>query len=301
VPVLLDQIIAAARTRLRASGHNEATSLADADLLARHALDWDRTTLLIRRREPAPEGFEAAFGALVARRAAYEPIAYITGRREFWGLDLEVTPDVLIPRPETEFVVEEALAAARALVAAGQSRTLRVIDVGTGSGCLAIALARELPDVRVTAVELSTAALAVAARNARRHVGSSRIAWVNGDLLRPFGARVADIIVANPPYVVRGDTALARDVRRFEPSLALYSDGDGLEHIRRLLLQAADVLAPGAFLIFEFGYGQDSRIVELVNETSALRVERVRHDLQGIPRVMVVEKTAVGDPNTRQP
>jgi release factor glutamine methyltransferase len=285
--------LAAARARLEAAGLHPAEAALDAEVLARHALGWDRASLLARGRDPEPDGFDEALGRLIARRATREPVAQITGVREFWGLEFEVTPDVLIPRPETELIVEEALAFAR------QRPCLRVIDVGTGSGCLAVTIAREIPDVRVTAVDTSEAALAVARRNASRHGVFDRVGFRQGDVLEGMAGRV-DLIVSNPPYVPDSDAGdMQAEVVGHEPHLALFGGPTGLDVIRRLLEQAPAHLAEHGWLVVEFGFGQAAAIRRLAEETG-WRVVRVRDDLQGIPRTIVLERPPVASGFSRK-
>lgn len=275
--------LAAARRRLEAAGLDPADAALDAEVLARHALGWDRATLLTRSRENEPAEFAAAYAPLIERRVAREPVAQIVGVREFWERDFEVTPDVLVPRPETEIIVEEALLFAR-------KRACRhVIDVGTGSGCLAVTLACELPDVRVTATDASHAALTVARRNARRHGVENRVMFVRSDVLQGIDV-TADLIVSNPPYVADAEAATMQpEVVRYEPHQALFGGPTGLEVIRRLFQQAPARLAPGGRLVVEFGFGQSERVEALALE-SGWRIERIREDLQGIPRTMVLRR-----------
>jgi len=205
----------------------------------------------------------------------------ILGRREFWGLEFEITRDVLVPRPETELLVEEALAFARS------HRCRLAVDVGTGSGCIAIALAHELPHLRVTAVDTSRAALAVASRNAAAMSVADRILFREGDLLNGV-SDVADLIVSNPPYIADTDaSALQPDVLEFEPHEALFGGPDGLGVVRRLFTDAPARLAPEGRLIIEFGFGQEQRIRELATQ-SGWDVLRIREDLQGIARTAVL-------------
>jgi release factor glutamine methyltransferase len=279
-----ERLVLARQVLTRAGlGLDEATL--DAEVLARHVLGWDRARLVARWRDAAPAGFAGRLDMLVARRAAREPVAYITGHREFWGLDFEVTPDVLIPRPETELVIEEAR-----LFAAEVRLPCSAVDVGTGSGCIAIALAREFPGVQVTATDMSRAALAVARRNAERLGVADRLALVEADLLHGLRG-TADLIVSNPPYVAAGDApSLPPEVRLHEPGAALFGgDADGLHIIRRLLASAATHLAPGGRLIMEFGFGQDGAVREAA-QNSGWETLRVAPDLQAIPRVAVLRR-----------
>lgn len=277
--------LATARQRLEQAGLRPADARLDAEVLARHALGWDRAALIARGREAEPDGFRDAFDELIARRAAREPVAQIRGSREFWGLDFEVSRDVLTPRPETELIVEEALAFA------AESQCRRVVDVGTGSGCLAVAIAHSLPRLDVYATDISADALAVARRNAARHGVDGRIVFLEGDLLAPFTDR-ADLIVANPPYVPDRDAGhMQPEVVAHEPHTALFGGPGGLEIARRLLAQAPAHLAAGGRLVVEFGFGQEDEITSLARH-AGWQVIRVREDVQGIPRTLVLAREA---------
>jgi release factor glutamine methyltransferase len=280
---LHERLLHARHALIRAGIDGEDAAL-DAELLARHLLGWDRATLLARGRNPAPPEFDARYDRLLARRAAREPAAYIIGRREFWGLDFEITPDVLIPRPETEAVIEEAVDAAATY---GPFRT--IADVGTGSGCIAIALAVEFPAARIVATDTSPGALAVAQRNAARHGVAPRITFVRCDLLEGT-AIPAELIASNPPYVAESDaTSLPPEVGRYEPADALFGGRDGLAVLRRLFATAAQHLATGGSLVVEFGFGQEATVRALAQD-AGWHVVRVRNDLQAIPRVAVLER-----------
>jgi release factor glutamine methyltransferase len=273
------------RRRLQAAGVPSEAARIDAEVLARDLLGWDKGRLIADGREPALGGFAEEYARRIDRRAQREPVAYIIGEREFWGLRFELTRDVLIPRPETEGLVEEALA-----VIGSRAGSPLIIDVGTGSGCVATALATELPAMRLVATDVSPPALAVARRNMARHGVADRIALVAMDLLSAFAVK-PDIIVSNPPYVPHLTKAtLARDVRNWEPHFALFGGVEGPETIRRLLDQADAALAPGGTLVFEFGDGQEDVVRELVNATRGLRMAGIRNDLQGIARVATVRR-----------
>lgn len=275
--------IAAGRSRLLEAGFREEDAAIDADVLARHVLGWDLAGVLAHGHEPAPPGFDEAFDAAIARRARREPVAFIVGRREFWGLDFELTRATLIPRPETEIIVEEALR----LLPAG-SRAL-VLDVGTGSGCMAVSLAVERPNARVIATDLSRDALLVARRNARAHEVGDRVRFVCADLVAGIEVR-ADLIVSNPPYVpLRSKPGVSPDVILYEPETALFGGDDGLTIIHRLLATAGDCLAPGGTLIFEFGLGQEDEVRGLA-VAAGWQVPAVLHDLQGIARTIVLRR-----------
>ncbi len=217
-------------------------------------------------------------------------MAYILGTQEFWGLGFSVTPSVLIPRPETEIIVESALELLP------EASPLQVADIGTGSGCLAIALAHERAGAQVVAVDISGAALEVAAANAIGHGVAGRITFVVSDLLDSplLDGRTFDLIVANPPYVAEADrSTLPPEVREHEPAAALFGGGDGLTVIRRLTAQSVTRLNPGGYLIFEIGIGQDQAVRTLISETSGLTIVDLRKDLQGIPRTVVARRSSL--------
>ena len=280
----LQDTLAKARARLLAAGISEVEAAVDVDLYARTILGWDRAKLLAEQRDAAPAALEPRFSEWLARRERREPTAYIVGIREFWGLDFIVTPAVLIPRPETEFIVEEALAR---MSHTGDSSP-RVADIGTGSGCVAVALAHEA-QCRVVATDLSPDALTIARLNAARHGVSGRVECVHTSYLDGVPGQF-DIITANPPYVKQGDKpALSRDVRH-EPDMALFGGADGLRDIGGVLDAAIGSLKPGGWFVMEFGYGQEDDVRALVGARSGLRIEHVREDLQGIPRTVVMQR-----------
>jgi release factor glutamine methyltransferase len=265
-----------------------------AELLLMHTLGCDRAWIYTHPEGPLDSATMANYFALVARRAAGEPVQYLTSKQEFWGLEFEVTPAVLIPRPETEHVVEVALERLSARGASGQP--VRIADVGTGSGCIAVALARELPHAEIVATDISAAALEVARRNATRHGVSARIHFVEADLLEaasllplatshlplPF-----DLIVSNPPYIARDEAAsLPREVREHEPEEALFGGAAGLEIYARLIEQAGSLLLPGGILVVELGYGSDERVREMFHVKHCWHKVSITNDLAGIPRVL---------------
>ncbi len=284
--------ISAARRALERSGIDPLEAGVDADLLARTVLGWDRARLLASLTDPPPPGFHDAYAELVARRQRREPAAYIVGRREFWRRDFDVGPGVLVPRPETEIIVEEAVARFAGRTAASvepvHGRPLLVADVGTGSGCLAVTLALELPGSRVVATDTSRIALEFARRNAERHDVRDRIEFVATDLLADVDARF-DLVVSNPPYVPAVETAdLPEEVREYEPRDALLGGQDGLDVIRRLLLQCESRLHADGLLMFEFGFGQEAGVRKTIAGRPAFQLDTIRRDLQGIPRTAVV-------------
>lgn len=282
----LHDLVLDAGGRLGRAGIRESEARLDAEVLARLLLGWDRGRFLTDRHHEAPVGFREDYDRLITRRERREPTSYIAGVREFWGLDFEVSADVLIPRPETEFLVEEALACTREVASDG--RRPLVVDIGTGSGCVAVVLARELAGIHLVATDISAAALQVARRNAARHGVADRIQFVCADLLAGLGA-TPDVIVSNPPYVPQAVApALSPEVRDFEPHVALFGGADGLEKGRELLEQAAARLRPSGALVVEFGDGQEDAMLAAVAEWPRFEVRRVRNDLQGIPRTMVI-------------
>jgi len=224
-------------------------------------------------------------GAAVRRRAAREPAAYITGRQEFWGLSLDVSPAVLIPRPETELIVEASID-----VVGDVGRSIRAADACTGSGNLAIALAHELPRASIVATDISREALAIAQQNAARYGFSRRIRFVHADVLEGIDGPF-DLIVANPPYVrVPDRPALQPEVRDFEPDVALFGGAMGTELLATVVAQAATRLAPRGHLIFEFGFGQDVEVETIIDATPALRLIALKRDLHGIARTAITLK-----------
>jgi len=277
-------VLARARARLVAAGIQPDEAALDVDLYARTILGWDRATLLQNLRQPAPSALEPQFSQWVERREHREPTAYIVGSREFWGRPFLVTSAVLVPRPETEFIVEEALVLLRAF------STPRIADIGTGSGILAVTLAAEVPAADVTGTDLSSEALTVARQNAERHGVASRVTFVNTSYLDDVGGTF-DLIVANPPYVRDGDKpALARDVRH-EPDVAIFGGPDGLRDVAGVLDAAVEKLTSGGWFVMEFGYGQEDDVRRLVDARPALRLDRIRDDLQGIARTAIIRKS----------
>ncbi len=280
------QRVVAARERLTRAGIPPDQASIDAEVLARHVCGWDRATYLLRRDEALAGDTAAAYEAVISRREQREPVAYITGRREFWNLDFLVSPAVLIPRPESEFILEAALARLR-----DRTRAWAIADVGTGSGCLAVTLAHELPASHVVATDISAGALAVARTNAERLGVAQRVTVVETSLLDdapgPFG-----LIVANPPYVPASHRAtLSPDVRDHEPDQALYGSGeDGLDQARALLAQAPSRLAPHGVLLMEFGFSQAQAVCDAVGGVPDLELIEILRDLQGHQRTLVARR-----------
>jgi release factor glutamine methyltransferase len=287
-PSLADRL-AAARASLISAGIAPAEAAVDVDVFARAILGWDRARLLADQRSAGLQGLEPRFSEWVARRAAGEPTAYIVGVKEFWGREFEVTPAVLIPRPETELVVEESARLMRSAARDGAAGP-RLADIGTGSGCVAVALAAELRAARVVASDVSQEALEVARRNARRHWVEGRIAFVRTRYLTGIAGQF-DLVAANPPYVRESDRdALAPWVRR-EPPGALFGGADGLAEIAGVIDSAAVRLRPGGWLVLEFGAGQEAGVRALVAARTGLRLDRVRADLHGLPRAAIIQRS----------
>lgn len=278
------RLLQEATARLRAAGAPSPEH--DAELLLRHVLGWDRGRVVTEASSSLSPGDEARFRALVGERAARKPLQHITGRQWFWRHEFLVTPDVLIPRPETELIVEAALDLLRAV------QTPLIVDVGTGSGCIALSLAAERPDAEIVAVDVSPAALRVATHNRARLGLEARVRLVEGDLLEPvreWAGRV-DLVASNPPYVNEG-YSLSPEVGEHEPMVALFPPGEGFSVYRRLVPQAFDVLRPGGSLLLEVGRGMADEVKQLC-ESAGFAVPRVIADLQAIPRTLVARRLA---------
>jgi release factor glutamine methyltransferase len=264
----------------------------DAETLLAHILGRNRAWLLAHGDDSLSAESLAQLRTLTARRAAHEPLQHLTGEQEFFGLNLRVTANTLIPRPETERLVEAVIDWIANSPA--YPRALKILDVGTGTGAIALALAQHLPTAYLTAVDLSPAALAVARENATRHHLDQRIRFVESNLLTAFSGKKPgesfDIIVSNPPYVSLADSpTLAPEVRDHEPHLALFAGADGLAIYHRLIPQAHAALPPGGLLAFEIGFGQSSSVRALLEETLWHNI-RILSDYAAIPRVVLAER-----------
>jgi release factor glutamine methyltransferase len=283
----LGSLMAEARRRLDAAGIEAAER--EARWLIEHALGQRSSIHLVDGARPVGPREAARVEEYVNRRAAREPLQYILGTQEFCGLDFEVDPAVLIPRPETELLVQEVI---RRL-----PRGVRptVVDVGTGSGCIAVALARAAPDARILATDLSSRALATAKRNARRHGVETAISWLEGDLLAPLAGACCDgavnAIIANPPYIRESEwSALQPEVSQYEPRLALVAGERGTEVHERLLDEAVWYLAPGGLLAMEVGQGQSTDVCAKIGTMPAYRRAEIVPDEAGIDRIVIVER-----------
>jgi release factor glutamine methyltransferase len=254
----------------------------DAEVLLSHALGCKRIELYTRHDDEPPEETRAKFKELVQQRVKGCPVAYLVGRKEFFSLELEVNRDVLIPRPDTESVVGECLRLAKEIAAP------QILDIGTGSGCLAVAVAKYHKTAYVTAVDVSAAALAVAARNAGKHGVAERIHFLEGDLFAPVPAGERfDLILSNPPYIPHGDIAgLAVGVREYEPHLALDGGADGYAVFDRLIAGAPERLKPGGYLIVEIGAPQEESARQRIEAVGVYELGKTILDGSGHPRVL---------------
>ena len=254
----------------------------NAETLLMFVLNSDRAYLYAHPEYELTPDEQARYDEAITERSTGKPAQYITGHQEFWGMDLIVSPAVLIPRPETEHVVETVLELARPLQAP------RIIDVGTGSGCIALALAAELPSARVEAADISPAALEVARANAHRLQLDHRVLFSQRDLLAGAPAATYDFVVSNPPYVPASEPEKAqREVREFEPKVAVFAGESGLEVYRRLVPQSREALKPGGRLVVEIGFSLAQAVCELLSDWAEVRVIP---DLQGIPRVVAARR-----------
>jgi release factor glutamine methyltransferase len=257
----------------------------EARSLIAHLLRQGQTYLLAHNDDVLSTSEVKALDKLIARRRRGEPLQYITGHQEFYKLDFEVTPEVLIPRPETEAIVEVALGLLR-----NEGRPI-IADVGTGSGCIAVSLLKERPDAIAVGTDTSAAALRVAEHNARCHGVEDRLTLIESDLFEKLPPETKfSVVLSNPPYVPEADwNGLAREVRDFEPRSALVAGVDGLDCIRRLLRDSPLFLRREGHLVFEIGFGQDDAVKSLV-DLNLWDVIEIRKDLQGIPRTMILRK-----------
>ena len=267
---------------LRAAGVAEARR--ESGSLLGHALGRDRTFVITHADEPLESGAFETFWELIERRAAGAPLQYLTGRQEFFKLDFEVTPDVLIPRPETELIVEIALELLE------DDPEPFIADIGTGSGCIVVSLLHELGEARAIATDISPDALKVAQRNAARHAVADRLTLVESDCFSALDSKEPfSLIASNPPYICDNEMlVLQREVSQ-EPRAALAGGADGLDIVRRLLREAAPFLCPGGHFVFEIGFGQNTAVEKLIKPDLWELIE-IRPDLQGIARTVMLKR-----------
>ena len=273
------------------SDHGIEPARSEAEILLAHALGVRRIDLYVNYDKPLSENELARFKRFIKRRAGKEPVAYITGKREFWSLDLRVNPAVLIPRPETECLVEAVLP----FLEADSSGPKRVLDLGTGSGAIVLALAKEHPEHRYVAMDRSFAALQTARENAAAHTLSPCISWYCGDWLSALtsGRAGFDLIVSNPPYIPRNDIAgLQPDIREFEPRMALDGSEDGLFCLRLILERAHQILSAGGILAMEMGFDQAAAVTSIASAVGAYGPVKIVKDYSGHDRVAVLSRRA---------
>jgi release factor glutamine methyltransferase len=277
--------VVAARSRLEHAGIETCNAGIDAEALARHALGWNRAHYFSHRHNVPHLSFDSCFENLIARRERREPLAFITGTREFWSLQFDVSEAVLIPRPETEIIVRTVLD-----TIPDRTASLRIVDVGTGSGCLAVSLATEFPNAQILATDVSNAAIEIAKRNVAKNDLVDRIECRHTSFLAGVEKSI-EVVVSNPPYIPTSHlTDLQSEIRNYEPEVALNGGVDGLEGFRALLAQSEIKLAKQGWLFFEFGFGQLNGVKALTKEYKNLELVNVVHDLQKLPRVAVLRR-----------
>ncbi len=278
----LREALTTAVSRLAAA--NAPSPRMNAELLLMFTLGCDRAYLYGHSERELTDGEQSHYDQVLAERARGVPAQYITGHQEFWGMDFIVTPAVLIPRPETEHLVENVLRLESAGRGARPTRTLRLVDAGTGSGCIALALAKELPDAEIHATDISSAALEIARANAARLQLEARVYFHEGDLLQGFEPSTLDFVVSNPPYVGESEEDQVQlEVRKFEPRRAVFAGPTGLEVIARLIPQARIALKAGGWLVMEISGTIADDVRRLLAGWNDVEVTK---DLQGIPRVV---------------
>jgi release factor glutamine methyltransferase len=260
----------------------------NAERLLRYTLNCNRAYFFAHPERELTDEEQSRYDAALAERARGVPAQYITGHQEFWGMDLVVNPAVLIPRPETEHVIEAVLDRMKPEVGGRELESPRIVDVGTGSGAIALALARELPHAEIRATDISSAALEVARANAVRHQLANRIAFHEGDLLAGFADSTLDLVVSNPPYVGESEEDQVQlEVRKFEPRRAVFAGPTGIEAIERLILQARAALKTGGWLVMEVSGTISEKVRNLLQDWNDVGI---RQDLQSIPRVAQARK-----------
>jgi release factor glutamine methyltransferase len=286
--VTLTETLNSAAITLSAAGI--ANARLDAEVLLSHIIHKDRVWLITHRADVLDDKDQRDFDEAIERRSKREPLQYIIGNQEFWGLEFKVTPDVLIPRPETELIIEAAIAMVQ-----DRNKPVRIIDLCTGSGCIAVSLAKELANAHVIATDASEKALAVARENTRDHGVADRIRYLEGDLFEPLKELdirgQIDIIVSNPPYVRESDlAALQSEVKDYEPLMALVAGPEGTEIAQRIIRHATEYLKKNGALIMEMGLGQAGALTRMTEATGAYGKPEVLKDLAGIERVIVARK-----------
>lgn len=278
------------RAAQKLSGCGITNARLDAEVLLSHILERDRAWLITHNNDGLDNERYKLFEDAIDRRSRREPLQYIIGRQEFWGLEFTVTHNVLIPRPETELLIETAINILR-----DANKQAMIVDLCTGSGCVAVSLAKELANARIFAVDKSSQALAVARENAQRHGVSDRIRFLEGDLYAPLEELdirgLVDVITANPPYIRSGDLPMLQpEVRDYEPELALIAGTEGTEVQQKIIESATDLLEKHGTLIMEMGMGQAEILKRMIDEVGTYDKPEILKDLAGIDRVLVVKK-----------
>lgn len=264
----------------------------DSEVLLRHVLDMERERLYMNTEALMSAGQDAKFRELVLRRSRREPVAYITGHKEFWSLDFVVTPAVLIPRPETELLVEVALQYVK------KTGSVQILDLGTGSGAISVCLAKEKPSAKIVAVDISPIALDVARMNAERHGVANRIQFLSGDLFAPLKPlrEAIDLIVSNPPYIRTSElSTLAAEISNWEPMTALDGGADGIDACRRIIARGYEYLAPGGAIVLEIGADMAPAVAELFARIGSYSLASVYQDYAGKDRVIAAMKWLPSD------
>lgn len=276
---------AALRRAVRTLEQNDVGSARmNAETLLMFVLGCDRAYLYAHPERKLTGDEENRYNATITERATGKPTQYITGHQEFWGLDFIVSPAVLIPRPETEHAIETVLELAHT------QEFRKIADIGTGSGCIAVALAKEFPGAKLSAVDISPPALEIARANAARHQVEKQITFGESDLLAALPKEHFDLVVSNPPYVGENEAdKVQKQVREFEPKVAVFSGIEGMDIYRRLIPQARAALKPGGWLVMEMGYSVEQSVRDLLIGWDNIRVT---YDLQGIPRVIAAQRPA---------
>ena len=267
----------------------------DAEVLLRHVLNMEKEQFYVNGDAPISAGQEAEFRGLLLRRSRREPVAYITGHKEFWSLDFFVTPAVLIPRPETELLVEVALQYVTRLASGSP---VKVLDIGTGSGAISVCLAKEQAASQIFAVDISSVALDVASVNARRHGVANRSRFLSGDLFAPIKPlrEIFDLIVSNPPYIRSGELPmLAPEIREWEPTVALDGGADGLDTYRRIIEEGHSYLTTGGSIVLEIGANMAPDVAELFSRSGCYGPDSVYQDYAGKDRVIAAVKLSSSD------
>jgi release factor glutamine methyltransferase len=267
----------------------------DAEVLLRHVLDMEKEQLYVNRDAPISAGQDAKFRELLLRRSRREPAAYITGHKEFWSLDFVVTPAVLIPRPETELLVEVALQCVRQLSSGSPAK---VLEIGTGSGAISVCLAKEQAASQIFAVDIFPVALDVARLNAQRHGVADRIRFLPGDLFAPIKplSETFDLVVSNPPYIRTGELSmLTPEIREWEPTIALDGGADGIDTYRRIIGEGHRYLTPGGSIVLEIGADMAAAVVDLFSRSGCYGPASVYQDYAGKDRVVAAMKLLPSD------